>query len=443
MTIVRLGCLWIMTIIFNPLGYVRASVGPFIRFSQFNCWIMLLTLWVLVCMVCIRLNYQRDKSKFNKFIITVVSLAIILVGFFVTDNLLLMYIIFEASLIPTFYLILSWGYQPERLQAGVYFIIYTIVASLPLLMCILTIKVGVNYSFYIIVLELVEGKILMPLSAFNTFWPLCILTAFLVKIPMWGVHIWLPKAHVEAPIRGSIILAGLLLKIGGYGLIKMLPFCFGFIVARFVNSINLWAVVIVSLVCITLVDIKSLIAYTSVIHMALITLALINFSEIGRLGAILIIICHGLSSPILFRLAYINYKNTNTRNLLMHKGINSNTPPLVIFWFLALAANIRAPTSLNLVSEIIIRFALVKVSLITALVVGIGTIIRGAYNLYLYSSMLGDNNKVRAGLLDSEKLVMTIKRIPTYGLFMLINSIFSGYKENFEFFLRISNPTLI
>jgi hypothetical protein len=95
------------------------------------------------------------------------------------------------------------------------------------------------------------------------------------------------------------------------------------------------------------------------------------------------------------------------------------------------------------VSEIIIRFALVKVSLITALVVGIGTIIRGAYNLYLYSSMLGDNNKVRAGLLDSEKLVMTIKRIPTYGLFMLINSIFSGYKENFEFFLRINNPTLI
>ena len=405
------------------MRYLSAVVGPFIRFSQFNCWIILLTLWVLVCMVCIRLNYQRDKNKFKKFILTVVSLTIILVFFFITDNLLLIYIIFEASLIPTFYLILSWGYQPERLQAGVYFMIYTIVASLPLLICILIIKVS-NFSLYMIVLDLVERKIFMPLSAFNTFWPLCILTAFLVKIPMWGVHIWLPKAHVEAPIRGSIILAGLLLKIGGYGMIKMLPFCFGFIVARFVNSINLWAVVIVSLVCMSLVDIKSLIAYTSVIHMALITLALINYSEIGRLGAILIMICHGLTSPMIFRLAYINYKNTHTRNLLIHKGINSNTTPLVFFWFLALAANIRAPTSLNLVSEIIIRFALVKVTLIASLVVGIGTIMRGAYNLYLYSAILGDNKKVRAGLLNSEKLVITIKRIPTYGLFMLINSIY-------------------
>nr|YP_011014787.1 NADH dehydrogenase subunit 4 [Membranipora villosa]WQB41560.1 NADH dehydrogenase subunit 4 [Membranipora villosa] len=390
-------------------------------FSQFNCWMILLTLWVLVCMVCMSLNYQSDKNKFKKFMLTVVSLTIILVFFFITDNLLLMYMMFEASLIPTFYLILSWGYQPERLQAGVYFMMYTIVASLPLLMCILLMKVS-NFSLYMMVLDLVESKNFMPLSAFSTFWPLCILTAFLVKIPMWGVHIWLPKAHVEAPISGSMILAGLLLKMGGYGMMKMLPFCFGFIVASFVNSINLWAVVIVSLVCMSLVDIKSLIAYTSVIHMALMTLALMNYSEIGRLGAMLMMICHGLTSPMMFSLAYINYKNTHTRNLLMHKGINSNTTPLVFFWFLALAANMSAPTSLNLVSEIIISFALVKVTLIAALVVGIGTMMSGAYNLYLYSAMLGDNKKVSAGLLNSEKLVMTMKSIPTYGLFMLMNS---------------------
>lgn len=423
MTVVRLGCLWVISIIFNPLIYVSAVVSPFIRFSQFNCWMILLTLWVLACIVCIRLNYQREKIKFKKFILTVVSLALILVFFFITDRLLIIYIVFEASLIPTFYLILSWGYQPERLQAGVYFMIYTIVASLPLLICILTIKVSVTFSLYTIVLDLVERKILLPHSALCVFWPLCILTAFLVKIPMWGVHIWLPKAHVEAPVRGSIILAGLLLKIGGYGMIMLLPFCFGPGFGRFINSINLWAVVIVSLVCITLVDIKSLIAYTSVIHMALITLALINYSEIGRLGAILIMICHGLTSPIIFRLAYVNYKSTNTRNFLIHKGINSNTTPLVIFWFLALAANIRAPTSLNLVSEIVIRFALVKVTFIAALFVGIGTIIRGAYNLYLFSAIMGDSIKNRTGLLDSEKIVITIKRIPTYGLFMLINSI--------------------
>jgi len=119
-------------------------------------------------MVCIRLNYQTDKNKFKKFILTVVSLTIILVFFFFTDNLLLIYMIFEASLIPTFYLILSWGYQPERLQAGVYFMIYTIVASLPLLICILIIKVS-NFSLNMIVLDLVEKKFFMPLSAFNTF----------------------------------------------------------------------------------------------------------------------------------------------------------------------------------------------------------------------------------------------------------------------------------
>jgi len=124
---------------------------------------------VLVCIVLMRLNYQREKRKFKKFILTVVSLTFVLVCFFITDRLLLIYIIFEASLIPTFYLILSWGYQPERLQAGVYFMIYTIVASLPLLMCILIIKSSVNFRFYIIVFDLVERKISLPLCLLDIF----------------------------------------------------------------------------------------------------------------------------------------------------------------------------------------------------------------------------------------------------------------------------------
>lgn len=152
---------------------------------------------------------------FRYFKEAVLLLCVVCLMFFFVDRVLLFYYLFEASLFPTLYLILKWGYQPERVQAGMYFLIYTICASLPLLFSVLVVG-GETFNFSL------ENKYpFFGVVDVDLLLSLGLVMAFLVKIPMWGVHLWLPKAHVEAPVRGSMILAGVLLKLGGYGLIKI------------------------------------------------------------------------------------------------------------------------------------------------------------------------------------------------------------------------------
>lgn len=341
---------------------------------------------------------QKSNSKFEK---SLSWMTFLLVGFFLSPGLGVLYLAFELSLIPILYIIIHWGYQPERLRASFYISLYTIVGSLPLLLLILK---SAQSSF----------DLTFPNVCGNLIWYLCGVLAFLVKIPIWGVHLWLPKAHVEAPVVGSIILAGVLLKLGGFGLLKI----WRIIVTissgnNLILAISFWRIVILPVICLLIVDAKVLIAYSSVIHMALMIGAILRGSLVGFWGAFWIIIAHGFSSPLIFYLANKYYEASLSRNLLLQKGLNSLNPLLAFFWFLALFHRMAAPPSLRIFREILICFRFLKISLINLIFIGISVFFGGAIRLYLFSSYLGSSQyKLLRVLNFKEKIVSYLILLP-------------------------------
>jgi len=290
---------------------------------------------------------------------------------------------FEISLIPTLILILGWGYQPERLQAGLYLIMYTMCASLPLL-CGILYRLSSRGSLFIFFrLEFLDIS-----NSFVSIWWLIFIIAFIVKIPLYLFHLWLPKAHVEAPVSGSIILAGVLLKLGGYGLFRigrLISWINSYVSSIFLR-ISIWGALITRIICLRQVDIKSLIAYSSVGHMGLLISGYIRIQVWGWIGTICIMICHGLVSSGLFSISNIRYENTSTRSIYLTKGLACVLPSLSMFWFLFCIINIGAPPSLNLFSEIVLLSRILFNSLYLSVLIGISRFLAAAYSLYLYTS---------------------------------------------------------
>nr|QKY63879.1 NADH dehydrogenase subunit 4 [Triatoma protracta] len=335
-----------------------------------------LSFWIVFLMIVASYGVYKNNNYPGEFLFVNIFLLFFLILSFSTIDLFLFYLFFESSLILTLFLIFGWGYQPERLSAGFYLLFYTLFASLPLLLGIFYIWSEACGVFYF----------LIEIDC-NYYLFISMVLAFLVSMPMVFIHFWLPSAHVEAPIAGSMILAGVLLKFGGYGLMRVFNFIYEFVfgLSYIFIGLSLYGVFLVGFLCLYQVDIKSLIAYSSVSHMGLALCGIFSMNSWGLAGSLVLMIGHGLCSSGLFCLANIVYERVNSRSFIINKGLIIFMPSLSLFWFILSSNNMASPPSLNLLGELMLINGIMGWSSLSLIFLGFSSFLSCCYSIYLYS----------------------------------------------------------
>nr|YP_010511002.1 NADH dehydrogenase subunit 4 [Micronemacheilus pulcherrimus]UDN38879.1 NADH dehydrogenase subunit 4 [Micronemacheilus pulcherrimus] len=347
--------------------------------------LLVLSCWLLPLMILASQNHINPEpiTRQRLYITLLASLQAFLIMAFGATEIIMFYIMFEATLIPTLIIITRWGNQTERLNAGTYFLFYTLAGSLPLLVALLLLQQTTG-TLSMLILQYSQ-----PFTTnswgYNIWWAGCLI-AFLVKMPLYGVHLWLPKAHVEAPVAGSMVLAAVLLKLGGYGMMRMMvmldplskELAYPFII------LALWGIIMTGSICLRQTDLKSLIAYSSVSHMGLVAGGILIQTPWGFTGAIILMIAHGLVSSALFCLANTAYERTHSRTMVLARGLQMIFPLTAVWWFIANLANLALPPLPNLMGELMIISTLFNWSPWTIALTGVGTLITAGYSLYLF-----------------------------------------------------------
>ncbi|MGA0912949.1 MAG: NADH-quinone oxidoreductase subunit M [Candidatus Puniceispirillaceae bacterium] len=357
------------------IGYHMGVDGismPFVLLSTFLTPLAILASW------------QAITVRVREYMIAFLVLETMMVGMFVSLDMLMFYLFFEAVLIPMFLIIGIWG-GPRRVYAAFKFFLYTLLGSVLMLVCMLAMYIDAGTTD----IPALAGHRFA--DTMQTWLFLGFLASFAVKVPMWPVHTWLPDAHVEAPTAGSMILAGVLLKMGGYGFLRfslpMFPMASEYF-APLIFTLSIIAVIYTSLVALAQSDMKKMIAYSSVAHMGFVTVGIFTLTEQGIAGAMFQMISHGLVSAALFFCVGVVYDRLHTRDISAYGGVATVMPRYAVFFMFMMLASVGLPGTSGFVGEMLVLVGAWHASSWVAFFTATGLVLGATYMLWLYRRVM-------------------------------------------------------